>query len=225
MNHGSDVIYPPYSQTCHNLLPGQCCSPAFRRGSRGEVEFSNLHDLEVAVVWRNEEDPVHNPRSGCDGRILESHAGPAFPGGRWSWGWNYFFIGAGQIPAAGAAYIRIPQSVPPEITDGTSAWIGGTGIRALGFHGGSWFAQRDNALRKQRREDIPSGPEHWQISTSKSILMGGTVYYTNPPKGRYPDLINVDGKNYTNDDRGDLHYQSPNGAVLNLTALDVEMIF
>lgn len=55
--------------------------------------------------------------------------------------------------------------------------------------------------------------------------MGGTVYYTNPPKWRYPDLINVDGKNYTNDDRGDLHYQSLNGAVLNLTALDVEMTF
>lgn len=214
---------PIYDETCEDLLPGECCAPLFRRGPRGEVEFSDLHDLEVAIVWRNEENPVHNLQSGCDGRVLATHVGPSFPGGRWHLVWSYFLPGLGQIPAAGASYIRIPQSVPPNIEDGTSAWIGATGIRALGFHGSSWFAKRDDALSIRRRDVTPPGPGQWQISSSKSILTGGTVYYTNPPKKRYPNLIEYYGKNYTDGGRGNLHYQSADGAVLNLTALDVEM--
>ncbi|KAI4183725.1 MAG: hypothetical protein L6R41_005221 [Letrouitia leprolyta] len=224
-NAGADSNEDPYYQTCRNLLPGECCSPIFRRGPRGEVEFSDLHDLEIAIVWRNEENPFYAIRSGCDGRVLAAHVGPSLPGGRWHLVWSSFLPLAGQIPAAGASYIRIPQSAPPKIEDGTSAWIGGTGIRALSFHGGSWFAKRDDAFRKQRRDSTLPGPETWQIVSSRSILMGGTVYYTNPPKGRYPDLIGVDGKNYTDDGRGDLRYQSANGVILNLTALDVDMRF
>ena len=225
-NRAADQNDPPYRATCHNLLPGQCCSPTWARGTAGEVDFSGLHPLEIAIVWRSEENPIHNPQNGCGGRVLQTRLGPIFPGGRWLFEWNFFYPGYGylqQIPAAGASYIRLPQTLPPKVADGSFDWVGVTGIRALAYHGGSWIAKRDSGLKRYKRGDSPPGPEDWQISTSRSILTGGTVYFTNPPGVRYPDLIEADGKNYTDGGRGDMHYQSGDGVVLNLTALDIEM--
>ncbi|KAL8849415.1 MAG: hypothetical protein Q9221_005587 [Calogaya cf. arnoldii] len=133
-----------------------------------------------------------------------------------------------RYPAAGASYIRMPQQLPNKVSGNKYDWIGATGIRALAWAGGSWIASRDSSRVTKRQESWntapkPPAPENWQISMSEGIWGGGKVYYTSPPASRLPDLMEVDGKNYSDGGRGDLRYQSDDGVILNLTALVEEM--
>ncbi|KAL8648517.1 MAG: hypothetical protein Q9226_005960 [Calogaya cf. arnoldii] len=133
-----------------------------------------------------------------------------------------------RYPAAGASYIRMPQQLPTKLPGNKYDWLGATGIRALAWAGGSWIASRDFSRVTKRQESwntapSPPAPENWQNSMSEGIWRGGKVYHTTPPTSRLPDMMEVDGKNYSDGGRGDLRYQRDDGVMLNLTALVAEM--
>ena len=83
------------------------------------------------------------------------------------------------------------------------------GLRALVWGGGQWFANQAGASTLS------------QVHSKRGIVSAnkGTAYITAPFRWQYPDLIAVNGTNYTDDGRGDLVYRSEDGMMLNLDGL------
>lgn len=100
--------------TCSNIAPGVCClSPVpYGYGWTWGVTFENLVASDIAAIWdervgSDQSTPFYNRRvGGCSGRVLESRVGP----GTWQW----FNWQANDIRPAGASYISLPRSLPPD---------------------------------------------------------------------------------------------------------------
>jgi len=108
----------------------------------------------------------------------------------------------------GASYVSLPQGsqLPPSAA--TAQWLDMQEIRALVWGGGQWFANGAGGSSHNRLD--PRG-----IRSSDK----GTAYMTAPTQWRYPDLIVVNGTDYTDNAGGDLVYRSESGAVLDLGQL------
>lgn len=85
---------------------------------------------------------------------------------------------------------------------------GHAGDQGVGVGGGQWFANGAGGSSHNRLD--PRG-----IRSSDK----GTAYMTAPTQWRYPDLIVVNGTDYTDNAGGDLVYRSESGAVLDLGQL------
>ena len=186
------------SFTCHNVLPGYCCTapegpPGHEYGQ--SAEFRNLLTGDIAAVWSKRS--LLEPMDDCSGRIMETRHGPARS---WLYSFNSPFP-----PITGASYISLPRKLPPSESD--SLWMMAEGMLTMVWGGGYWASK---FARNYPR--IPNLRSRGIISKNK-----GTFYAGPPPRWVYADMITVNGTEYTNHEHGGLVYQSVDGAVLNYT--------
>jgi len=178
-------------QSCRNIPPGVCCRPALGDAlytywyQSRVVEIDHLLALDVAAVWGAREDNGWWVL-GCSGRVVETLIGPAR-----HWTVHYNDVSPNQF-FAGASYIRLPQALPP--SEELRPFLEAEGLRGLAWGGGTWFSGR-------------AGPsQSRQFHKKRGIVSEnkGTAYLAAPSSWKFPDLITVNGPNYTDDSRGDL---------------------
>ncbi|KAL8701353.1 MAG: hypothetical protein Q9201_004954 [Fulgogasparrea decipioides] len=231
-------------QTCTNVLPGRCCVPVPSYPphdgipSAGDafgyqVSIANLDIFDIAFVWAEHfsndwRSTVGFPgfrvdMPGCKTRVWESRLGP-----------GDFVIGdapnqwatTGFHYPIGASFIKLPQGLPTEKDKGMSEWLNMEGITRLILGGGMWsgdgvrypFNKRrigGGLMRRMfgKRED-DGYRNRARIVRAEAT---GLVEWRSPGFLKYPDVVEVNGVNFTDGWRGDLVYRDEAGRVLNLT--------
>ncbi|KAL8788417.1 MAG: hypothetical protein Q9195_007296 [Heterodermia aff. obscurata] len=225
------ATYTRLAEFCSNLQPGYCCRS--RQGSTTAppnyrvAVFEDLGPLDIAAVWQG--DPV--PR-GCSGRVASSRNGPGiwrFPGA----------AGAGTegVVVAGASYVRLPQSISAERA--SRPMLEAQGILAMVTGGEGWVSERASLRLQQQalrtasmlRNMLlvggsldaagPSGFHPRKRSEYKQRVVvrkeQGVAFVQPPPRTQWPDLIIVNGTNYTEQSVGSPVYESRDGGVLRFT--------
>ena len=216
---GTDT-YANLVMSCRNIPPGVCCNLSAgvpEHYLADKITISDLVDRDVsfAHIYEVRDDPASfesqygyhldwtEIHDGCDGRPSTTLEGPLpYWEAEFSWDRPYYFLGASWISLRFA----------PPATKGESNWLGVQGVRGLEWNGGQWLAGADSLSQ-------------YRMNPGKRVLMKrvsrpidkGTAYFASPPAKRFPDLILVNGTNYTDDMRGDLVYKSPTGIVLDLS--------
>ncbi|KAI4120751.1 MAG: hypothetical protein LQ338_006792 [Usnochroma carphineum] len=194
---------------CSNIAPGVCCQTPYTIEGFPHVMVFHLTALDIAAIWEPRDDNYVWPRiGGCFGRIRASRAGP----GTWNWiAQRSLRSGALQSFAAGASYITLPASLPPDQTTINALSI--QGILGLAWGGGKWFAsgaakQYLEGRSHPMRRDIRSGEK-------------GDVLARSPQRIAYPDHMKINGTEYESDrGAGNLIYRIKGTAqTRNLTEL------
>ena len=202
--------------TCPAIPPGICCEALRNRPAPGSrfvedqiyhVTFSGMLAGDIGAVWGPRRTPEGNLRAGCSGTVLDTRRGPG------DWQWRGLEAGQEWQSATGAQYISLPERLPPDPT--SSRWMSVQGILRMAYGGGNWFttpaaerlcgpAMRGLRKRLNERRDIRS--------PLKGDLCVGPA-----PSWRYPELVVVNGSDYSDAGRGDLVYTDAKGNVLDLT--------
>ena len=220
------ATYTVRAEHCNNLQPGHCCRtriPAVSPDFRVAI-FKDLGALDIAAVWQG--DPVPN---GCSGRVASSKNGPG------TWRFNGA-VGPGTdgVIVAGASYVRLSQSISAERA--TRPMREAQGILAMITGGEGWISEiappslQREALRMAsvlRRMLLtggsldpigPSGSRPRKRSEYKRRVVlrneQGVAFLQPPPRIQWPDLIIVNGTNYTEESVGSPVYKSTDGGVL-----------
>lgn len=121
--------------------------------------------------------------------------------------------GAERHWATGAQYISLPKALPPDAVE--NRWMGMQGILEMAFGGGNWFttpaagrlcgaAAGRTRARERARRDIRSP-------------LTGELCIGPAPRWRWPEVVEVNGTEYSDGGRGDRMYVDAAGVVLNLT--------
>ena len=199
------------SQTCNNLRPGRCCQgrplpilPGLPGGVRSYriAQFTGLEPLDIAAVWQPQ-----GTVGGCSNVPVATTAGPG--------NWRYPAAGNSEGLLSGASYIKLPHSIP---ADQKAPMLEAQGILGLITGGGQYVAkQAGNSLLAQAAQAalaLHGGKNRRRGIRSKDK---GVVFAQPPPVAVWPDLIMVNGKNYTEESIGSSKYVSEDGSVLDLS--------
>ena len=224
------ATYTHSLQFCHNLQAGHCCQNR-HYGGRSFARFVNyrvaifhgLEALDIAAVWQ-----ANGDRGGCSGRVASSKNGPGT--------WRFPEAGNAGVVLTGASYVRIPQSISAERAGTPMREV--QGILALITGGTGWVSE--SASPNLRQQALSTA------SFLRSVLLGegtlntagsseselrkrseykrraafrkepGVAFLQPPTRIQWPDLIIVNGTNYTEQSVGSPIYQSSEGAVLTL---------
>ncbi|KAL8711321.1 MAG: hypothetical protein Q9220_004218 [cf. Caloplaca sp. 1 TL-2023] len=217
----SSGITPPNARTlviatCLDIPAGQCCqAPTHLAPLGSSVNFRHLHALDIAAVWNTrtvgDDYRIRAIVSACSGTVMASQPGP----GEWSWqGPSDVLVDWGRR-ASGASYITMPANLPPD--QSTSKWLASEGLLALVWGGGKWFA--DSAAQKAfGKRSNTSSLEGVKVRRRGIRSEVGKVVARPPMMGRYPTLVEIDGKRYSDGGAGDLMYVDDAGLVFNLTS-------
>ncbi|KAL8709693.1 MAG: hypothetical protein Q9220_005633 [cf. Caloplaca sp. 1 TL-2023] len=212
----------PY-QIWSNVPPGRCCTPtpswfghggvpSAQDGHALSATIAGLVQGDIGFVWADIRTVLWQgvAHPGCSRAPWQSRVGPGSfiikddpallenPNtyGQYKW-------------VTGISYISLPKALPN--TNGESLWISAQGISTLILGGGKW---------------LPDGVTIpiWKINkreTSKyKNKYKGYVEWRSPHFFKYPDIIEVEGVNYTDAYRGDLMYKDSGGKALNLTTFE-----
>lgn len=192
--------------SCTDIAPGVCCGSPRSIQAVPHVTFYQLSALDVAAVWETRKDDRTGSDIGaCSGRVRDSRLGPGW------WDWHAMSrYSASTTWAAGASYITIPTSLPPDPP--TVVSLGIQGILGLVWGGGSWFASP--AVEKYLSR---SHPMKRDIRSPEK----GDVLASSPRRRVYPDLVKINGTDYVSDGvAGEFMYKdSKTEEVRNLTWL------
>ena len=214
------------SQVCHDLPPGRCCAarplshdvvvsgpydaPNYEPYNMAYI--SDLSALDIAALWRP--IPASNIH-GCAGVPFATRPGP----GSWEfppWGTP----GMGQV-ISGASYIRLPTSIPKERA--RAPMMAAQGILGLITGGGSWVASGISKNTRVQIDDVMAVLEKgrpWSYLVRRRVVVKGKkgVVFAQPPQGSvWPDLIMVNGTNFTVMGEGGEVYRSEAGGMIDFT--------
>ncbi|KAL8945892.1 MAG: hypothetical protein Q9222_007633 [Ikaeria aurantiellina] len=222
----SPVSRRPY-QIWTNVPPGRCCTPtpsifahaevpSARDGYALSATVAHLQAFDIAFAWAEQFTPngvraVQNP--GCTTRPWQTRRGPGshiirddddIPQGDFHW-------------IVGVSYIRLPEGLPTSDDKKESLWLNVQGISRLSLGGGKWLPDGVSIPFgwKSKREQKKNEKKNRILDRYT-----GTVEWRSPGFFKYPDIIEVEGVNYTDGWRGDLVYMSSEGKTLNLTTFE-----
>lgn len=200
--------------TCHNLPPGWCCKnpspPQFGRGNGLSnylhwpfaVEFNHLHPRHLAAAftpWNEQIDCDHLPP-------VKSKEGP----GTFIFTTNYpVTLGAQPLFISGASYVQLPNKVPETVAEAELVAVQGLlGLRSLEK---SWTAPGVHMR----------GSAEFETKSKRDIfgVQKGDAYIGPPPRGRFPDIITVNGTNYRSTNTSALDYRNADGELLDISDL------
>lgn len=192
---------------CRNVQPGECCKPPFRYPeATTKVLFRHLLAWDIAAVWRNNEY-LDASNTGCS-ILLASRKGP----GSWLWAQPPAPVLTRSRPAEGASYIRVPWILPPD--QKKSDYLALQGVLGLSWSSGSWFASPAVEKAFGHRYDIKVGGNRRRDIRSTEV---GNAYARSPLRDRYPDVVELNGTEYSAGGAGGQIYSGDGGHVLNLT--------
>ncbi|KAL8916480.1 MAG: hypothetical protein Q9172_006290 [Xanthocarpia lactea] len=216
-------------QVCHGLPPGRCCAarplddvvvdgPDAGNLQPGHQPYngafmSGLIALDIAALWR----PIAaNNINGCAGVPFATRPGPG--------SWQFPSPGttdSGQL-LSGASYIRLPTSIPMERAH--APMMAAQGILGLITGGGSWVASAASKNTKDQINDVVAilaGGRPWSKLVRRRVIVKGKkgwVFAQPPPGSVWPDLIMVNGTNFTvTGEEGSAVYRSEAGRVMDFT--------
>ncbi|KAI4273964.1 MAG: hypothetical protein LQ337_004263 [Flavoplaca oasis] len=216
-------------QVCRDLPPGRCCAarPLDDVGVVGgpnagnlqpghqpynKAYISGLNALDIAALWR----PIPaNNINGCAGIPFATRPGP----GSWQfpfWGTT----GLGQV-ISGASYIRLPASIPKERAQ--APMMAAQGILGLITGGGSWVAPTASKNTKDQMSSVQAilaGGRPWSRRVKRRVIVRGDKgwVFAQPPRGSvWPNLIMVNGTNFTVIGEGSKVYRSEAGRIMDFT--------
>ncbi|KAL9604097.1 MAG: hypothetical protein Q9219_000685 [cf. Caloplaca sp. 3 TL-2023] len=192
--------------TCLNVRPGECCKTSEHDlEATTKVLFRRLLAWDIAAVWRDDERPTLGSMgpdtTGCSGPLIASQTGP----GAWLWRQPSSPVRSRQA-AQGASYVRIPSELPPDPRIAYHLVM--EGLLGLVWSGGGWFSSPSaqkllgskSGLLLRKRTSVDTKP------TATAIA------YARPPRRvRYPDLLEINGSQYTLSDTGTKMYTSQGG--------------
>ncbi|KAI4183080.1 MAG: hypothetical protein L6R41_005610 [Letrouitia leprolyta] len=214
----------PY-QIWSNVPPGRCCTPTPTFFAHDEVPsagdgrgisatIAGLLLGDIGFVWSEKLFPVgyvsHVRNPGCTTAPWQSRIGPG----------SFIIKDNASLPrneynfVVGVSYISLPKGLPA--TKEESSWVTAQGISRLSLGGGKWLPDGVTIPFGWKKKTKRETREHRRIGNN----FRGTVEWRSPHYYKYPDLIEVDGVNYTDGWRGDLVYKDRRGRVLNLTTFD-----
>lgn len=179
------------------------------------VLFRHLLAWDIAAVWRDQnrfELGAAYSNTGCSGPLLASRKGPGV------WLWRQPPAGSANSHAAeGASFIRLPMHLPPDPS--ILNYLIMQGLLGLVWSSGSWFAS-------PAAEKVFGGQYGIKVGgiVRRDIRSAGTgnVYARPPLVTRYPDVVDINGTQYTAEKTSDCLYSDVDGNSLNLTALFVD---
>ncbi|KAI4287103.1 MAG: hypothetical protein L6R35_003640 [Caloplaca aegaea] len=192
---------------CLNIQPGECCKAPLRYPDiTTKVLFQHLLAWDIAAVWRHN-DHFEGSITGCSG-LLASQKGP----GSWLWRQPPAASTDSNNPAEGASYIRLPRNLPPDpkIFD----YLVLQGLLGLVWSSGSWFASLAAEKAFNGRYDIKAGDMVRRDIRSAEL---GDAYARAPKKIRYPEVVEINGTEYSAEQAGKLVYFSKDNKALDLT--------
>ena len=181
------------------ISPG---APAFR--NYRVARFEGLAILDIAAVWQPQ-----GSTGGCSGTPRDTTIGPG--------NWRYPDVGDSDVTLTGGSYIKLPTSIPK----GQSApMLEAQGILGLITGGGKWVSKQAGSTLLQQAARaallLAAGSQGHQRRGIRSKDKG--VVFAQPPgESVWPDLIMVNGTNYTEESVGSAVYRSEEGLVLNFT--------
>ncbi|KAL8857208.1 MAG: hypothetical protein Q9178_006263 [Gyalolechia marmorata] len=215
-------------QVCHGLPPGRCCAarplddvvvdgPDAGNLQPGHQPYnsawvSGLRALDIAALWRP--IPADNI-NGCAGVPFATRPGPG--------NWQFPSPGTsdtGQL-LSGASYIRLPTAIPMERAH--APMMAAQGILGLITGGGSWVAPAASKNTKDQINDVVAilaGGRPWSKLVRRRVIVRGKkgVVFAQPPQGSvWPDLIMVNGTNFTVTGEGSAVYRGEAGGVIDFT--------
>ena len=219
---------PEQYQIWSNVPPGRCCTPT--PSSLGQDEVPNARDGmgysatiaglllgDLGFVYAEKlasTDPQRISNPGCGSAPWQTRvgAGSFIVKDQFNWRtWDYHWV-------VGVSYITMPKALPS--TKEESNWASAQGISMMSIGGGKWLADGVvnpfgfNGKRKIKRE----APFYNKGRIEDNYR--GEVEWRSPHWFKYPDIVQVDGVNYTDEWRGDLVYKDNQGRVLNLTSFE-----
>ncbi|KAL8896236.1 MAG: hypothetical protein Q9207_007802 [Kuettlingeria erythrocarpa] len=211
------------AQICRNLRPGRCCqgrplpSTLLTRlgiGQRGSSPHyavalvTHLQPLDIAAVWEPDE---RRPRRGCTNRPFATGVGPG------SFHAPSLLDGpAGNRPVSGVSYIKLPLKIPTDKR--ASPMLAAQGILGLITGGGKYVDPRSKKSVQQKASDAYRIFETTMVSRRGIISADkGLVFAQPPPDSVWPDLIIVNGTNYTESSPGGSFYQSAEGLTIDFS--------
>ncbi|KAL8733271.1 MAG: hypothetical protein Q9181_003666, partial [Wetmoreana brouardii] len=208
---------------CSGIRPGYCCAlPRFisifttwELDLSATVRFDHLRVNDIAAVfgvwYPNEQNERNNA---CSGSIGPSGRGPG------TWWWRNPDRDQRQgLAAKGGSYIILPKSLPPDLT--TTKWLAVEGILGMLWEDGKWFS---SSAAERFLGNGPKASGTWVPPKSRRRRdirspLKATVYARPPPSLVYPNLIVVNGTDYTDGGEGNQTYRDAAGVELNLTAI------
>ncbi|KAI4231933.1 MAG: hypothetical protein L6R40_007588 [Gallowayella cf. fulva] len=204
-------------QVCNNLRPGRCCQgrpavfaapgvppyPDFRVS-----QVQGMAPRDIAAVWHR----ARGAEGGCTGTSLASSAGPG--------NWRYPAEGNANDILTGASYIRVPDGAPEDVE---APWVEAEGILGMVTGGGKWVAKGvSNMLQKliDERQRALAEIRGGSKARKRSIRSRekGAVFARPPSVGVWPDVIVLNGTEYTEESAGSPIYRSQEGKMLNFTS-------
>ena len=197
--------------TCPSLPPGICCEALRSRPEDNAyyVTFKGMLAGDIGAVWGARTTPEGNIRAACSGTVIDSRRGPG------DWHWRGLEAGSQWRTATGAQYVSLPKRLPPDPT--ASRWLSMQGILQMAYGGNKWFA----TPAADRLCGPASGGPHKRLKGKRDIRspLKGDLCVGPAPRWRYPELVVVNGSEYSDRGRGDLVYADAMGNTLDLTQL------
>ncbi|KAI9810148.1 MAG: hypothetical protein M1827_006674 [Pycnora praestabilis] len=227
---------PQYTvQLYRDVQPGVCCRSVMNMFPFiHDFEFRGLEAHDIATVWASAE--LINR---CTGRMLQSQVGP----GNWLYTTpdeNLYGVAPTTVyTATGASYLRVqPNAKGKEAeaaanlegikkvttrgsrrasTSGNSGWRTGISSNSRGGE----IRKRDEDAEEEEEEDVEEADSAEEL-LDVTIVQDGvntTIYYIPPPRWVWPNLITVNGTNFTETMNGSLTYVDSDGFTLDLESL------
>ena len=201
--------------TCPSLPPGICCEaisnrPAsdsgFVHDNAYHVTFRGMLAGDIGAVWGAHTTAEGSVRGGCSGRVIETRRGPG------DWQWRGIEAGSEWRPATGAQYVSLPKRLPPD--PAANRWMSMQGILEMAYGGGKWFT----TPAAERLCGPATGRSRRWLKGIRDIRspLKGDLCIGPAPTWRYPELVVVNGSEYSDAGRGDLRYADAKGNVLDL---------
>ena len=114
----------------------------------------------------------------------------------------------------GASYIKLPTTYPPSQTE--SNWMAAEGLLALVSGGEKWFKLGLVSLSFGGLNLGAGGSGNRRRRRGIVLATTGQIYVEAPPTWTYPQVVNVNGTDFSDGGKGNLFYTNAAGEVLNL---------
>ena len=201
--------------TCPSLPPGICCEAISNRPASDNrfvhdnvyyVTFLGMLAGDIGAVWGAHTTAEGSVRGDCSGRVIETQRGPG------DWQWRGIEAGSEWWPATGAQYVSLPKRLPPD--PAANRWMSMQGILEMAYGGSKWFT----TPAAERLCGPATGRPRRRLKGIRDIRspLKGDLCVGSAPRWRYPELVVVNGSEYSDAGRGDLTYADAKGNVLDL---------
>ena len=193
---------------CTEIEPDRCCGAVYFAADipfhgAFQATFANLEPRMIAEVW---EAGPGTTKGECKHLLEENEGAPPW----WTWRDT-------AVPPAisGASYTRCPAD--PITTGGSPVFAALCSSLRSGLSTFSGISSRGERGRRRRRRWSRSRSRRGDDGASSSDPGVHVHKVLKKRRWAYPDIIVVNGTNYTDGRRGDLIYRDGRGNVLDLT--------